>query len=125
MKKIFMILASLGLASCDGVHDLQNAERAVHPSVTQAHRIATSGATSVITDRSVPAYSADLMRCENRVAASMGPPGLDDSTEALKRALDEHPGEKTITLSYVNQDKAISRQSSIHRCLSHLGYLVE
>lgn len=120
-----MILASLGLASCDGVHDLQNAEREAQPGAARVHRIATSGALSVVTDRSVPAYSADLMRCEHRVAAAMGPPGLEDSTEALKRALDEHPDDKTITLSYVNQDKAISRQASIKICLSRLGYLVQ
>lgn len=120
-----MILAALGLASCDGVHDLQNAERTTRPSAAQAHRIQTPGARSVVTDKSVPAYSADLQRCENRAAASLGPPGLSDSTEALKRAFDAHPGDKTVTLSYVNQDKAMSRQISIQRCLSRLGYLVE
>lgn len=122
--KRWVLLIALVSASCDGVHDLQNAEHTRHQDTSASEHAIASGSRTVITRKSVPEYYADLTRCERKVSTAMGAPNVDDSIEALKRALKEHPHDKTIQVQYVKQDLAIVRQTSINSCLVKLGYLV-
>ena len=124
MKTVILVVTALGLASCDTYQGLQN-RRGPSKGQVEAQGAGVSRKLAVVTTKSVPQYAADSEQCEHQVAAVMGPPGPEDSLEALKRALIDQAGQKTISVSYVNQDRAMERQASIKSCLSHKGYLVK
>ena len=130
-------VAALGLASCGADRVAQtlvgDADTAVvatapaKPSVLPAvpGPLGSPGAIAVVPAKTPSESYKDLERCRAMVAASMGPPGVQDDLEALKRALKAHPNDNVVTLAYINDDRAIQRRDRVKSCLSQIGYIAK
>lgn len=137
MRRILLFVTALGLASCDADHVSQTlvgqantAAAALKGAKTSAplRNPETAGspdAIAVVTTKSVPEYAKDLEHCRAVVATEMGPVDAMDDVEAVKRALKEHPNDKIISPTYINNDRAIRRRERVKSCLHRIGYTVD
>lgn len=125
---ILAFVTALGLASCDAGPVSQTlvgetAKPSVPPVAPKPG--GSANVAAVVTTKALSDAYRDLERCRAVVAASMGPPGVADDLEALKRALKAHPNDHTISLAYVNDDRAIRRKQMIKDCLFESEYIVK
>ena len=136
MRRMLLLVTALGLSACDADQVSQTLvgeanKAAVTLKATKAPTPLASSepagspdAIAVVTTKSVPEYYNDLEHCRAVAISKMGLPGAQDDLEALRRALQAHPGEKTVSLTYINDDRAIKRREMIKLCLTKSGYLV-
>ncbi len=128
-RVILCVGVAVMLASCAAVGSDADLQRQTVRTETTAATItpkpsAALSDPSVTTTRSASEYYHDLERCRASTAATMGAAGPNDNVAALKRALQDDPGGKTVTAAYLPTDRAVVRDRAVKACLSKKGYTV-